>query len=130
MPTLGFHHIGLAVADLTASAKFFTECLGWKIAREVPSYPAIFVTNGKAFLTLWQTDAGAAPFDRRANVGLHHLAIAVDSQEALDRVFQAARDYPGVRVEFGPEPLGGGPNKHCMLYEPSGVRVEFVWMAG
>jgi lactoylglutathione lyase len=32
-----------------------------------------------------------------------------------------------VRVEFAPELLRGGPAKHCMLYEPSGIRVEFIW---
>ena len=127
METLGFHHLGLAVSDLRATAKFFTDGLGWSVAREVPEYPAIFVTNGNAFVTLWQTDAGASRFDRRKNVGLHHFALRVPSEAALDAVFARASSHPGVRVEFAPELLRGGPAKHCMIYEPSGIRVEFIW---
>jgi hypothetical protein len=37
---------------------------------------------------------------------------------------------PGVRIEFGPEPLRGGPMMHMMCYEPSGIRVEFIVPAG
>ena len=45
MKTLGVHHVGLAVSDVQASAQFFTQCLGWTVAREIPSYPAIFAKN-------------------------------------------------------------------------------------
>lgn len=127
MDTLAIHHLGLAVSDLPASAKFFTDCLGWSVAREVPEYPAIFVTNGSAFVTLWQTENIATPFDRKKNIGLHHFAIKVSSAQALDQVFEKAAAHPGVRVEFAPELLRGGPAKHCMLFEPSGIRVEFIW---
>jgi catechol 2,3-dioxygenase-like lactoylglutathione lyase family enzyme len=127
MDTLGIHHLGLAVSNLPATAKFFTEGLGWSVAREVPEYPAIFVTNGTAFVTLWQTESGATRFDRRKNVGLHHFALRVTSEDALQAVFEKASAHPGVRVEFAPELLRGGPAKHCMLYEPSGIRIELIW---
>jgi len=127
MEPLGIHHLGLAVSDLQATAKFFTGALGWSVARELPEYPAIFVTNGNAFITLWQTEKAASAFDRRKNVGLHHVALRVPSLEALDAVFEKASAHPGVRVEFAPELLRGGPAKHCMLYEPSGLRLEFIW---
>jgi len=127
MEMLGIHHLGLAVSDLRATAKFFTDGLGWSVAREVPEYPAIFVTNGQAFVTLWQTEDGARRFDRRKNVGLHHFALRVASEAALDAVFAKAAAHPGVRVEFAPELLRGGPAKHCMIYEPSGIRMEFIW---
>jgi lactoylglutathione lyase len=129
MDTLGIHHLGLAVSDLQATAMFFTDGLGWSVARELPEYPAIFVTNGNAFVTLWQTEKTASAFDRRKNVGLHHLALRVSTAEALDTVFEKAAAHPGVRVEFAPELLRGGPAKHCMLYEPSGIRIEFIWAA-
>jgi catechol 2,3-dioxygenase-like lactoylglutathione lyase family enzyme len=127
MDTLGIHHLGLAVSNLQATAKFFTEALGWSVAREVPEYPAIFVTNGNAFVTLWQSEKGATAFDRKTNVGLHHFALRVASEDALDAVFKKVSQHRGVRVEFAPELLRGGPAKHCMLYEPSGIRVEFIW---
>jgi len=127
MSTLGIHHLGLAVSNLRATAAFFTECLGWKVAKEVPAYPAIFVTNGTTFLTLWQTGPDAVPFDRKANVGLHHFALRVTSEAELDALFAKVSGHPGVVVDFAPEQLGPGPAKHCMVFEPSGIRVEFVW---
>lgn len=127
METLGLHHLGLAVSNLQTSAAFFTDCLGWSVARDVPEYPAIFVTNGNAFITLWQTEEGPQQFDRRRNVGLHHFAIRVTSETALDEVFKRVSSYPGVVAEFAPEFLRGGPARHCMVFEPSGIRVEFIW---
>ena len=127
METLGLHHLGLAVSNLHASAAFFTDCLGWSVAREVSEYPAIFVTNGNAFVTLWQTDENPQQFDRRRNVGLHHFAVKVSSEAALNEIFKRASSHPGVVAEFSPEFLRSGPAKHCMLFEPSGIRVEFIW---
>ena len=127
METLGLHHLGLAVSNLRASAAFFTDCLGWSVAKEVPAYPAIYVTNGSVFLTLWQTDSNPQPFDRRRNVGLHHFAIKVSSEDALHEIFKRASAHPGVVTEFSPGLLGNGPAKHCMVFEPSGIRVEFIW---
>ena len=36
MGTAGIHHVGLAVADLDTTTRFFTDGLGWKLVREVP----------------------------------------------------------------------------------------------
>ena len=127
MDIQGIHHLGLAVSNLKASAEFFTQLLGWTIAKEKPDYPAIFVTNGHAFITLWQTEDGAAIFNRRKNVGLHHFALKVATEAELNEIFFRASNFPGVNVEFAPELVGAGPAKHCMLYEPSGIRIEFFW---
>ncbi|MCK9517382.1 MAG: VOC family protein [Ottowia sp.] len=127
MATAGVHHFGLSVSQLDATAAFFTDCLGWKLAREVPQYPAKFVTDGRAVVTLWQTEAGAAPFDRRKHVGLHHMAIQVDSAAELASLFEQVQAWPGVSVEFAPQPLGAGLARHCMFFEPSGLRMELIW---
>ena len=127
MSTLDIHHLGLAVRHLDATTRFFVEVLGFSVVREVPEYPARFVSNGKSFLTLWQTEADAADFNRRKAVGLHHFALAVESTQALTELFEKARQFPGVRVEFSPEALGTSGARHCMLFEPSGVRLELIW---
>lgn len=127
MATLGLHHLGLAVADLDQTTTFFIDCLGWKLVREVPEYPAKFVTDGHSFLTLWQASAGAEPFDRHTNVGLHHFALAVDSAHALEDLFAKVSKYPDVHVEFAPQAMGTGPARHCMFAEPGGIRMELVW---
>ncbi len=127
METTGIAHLGLAVAKLDETAAFFIDCLGWNLAREVPEYPAKFVTNGNAFLTLWQTDADAIPFDRKANVGLHHVAIRVTNESDLEPLFKKTSTFAGVNIYFAPVSLGDGPAKHFMVFEPSGIRVEFIW---
>lgn len=127
MAILGIHHLGLSVSNLEQTAAFFTDCLGWKVARDVPNYPARFVTDGTNFFTLWQTDKSATPFDRRKNIGLHHVALRVSDEQALNALFEKIQRHPGVKVEFAPQLLGAGPAKHCMFCEPGGIRMEFIW---
>lgn len=127
--TQGVHHLGLTVSCLEASAGFFTGALGWQEVRRVPEYPAIFVSDGTMMVTLWQAgEAGSVqPFDHRQNVGLHHVAFRVASRAALHAVFERVQ-ASGARIEFAPERLRDGPLMHMMCYEPSGIRVEFIWV--
>jgi lactoylglutathione lyase len=127
--TIGIDHVGLTVSDLESSTRFFVECLGWKVVGENPSYPAKFVSDGVLRLTLWQLDTsgGYVHFDRRKNVGLHHLALKVVDRAALDAVYARVSAWPGVEVEFAPEPIQNGPRMHCMVREPGGVRLEFTY---
>ena len=127
--TYGVDHVGLSVRDLVNTQKFFCDCLGWRVVGERPAYPAVFVSDGHDIVTLWQVESPgkAIPFDRRANVGLHHLALAVVDQAGLDTLYERVSNWPGVVVEFGPEPLGAGPKIHFIVREPSGVRIEFAF---
>lgn len=127
MSTQNIHHLGLAVADLPSTTGFFTEVLGFKVVRELPDYPARFISNGHAFLTLWQTEPEALAFNRRSQVGLHHFALTVGTEAELRSLFARASDYPGVVVDFAPEPLGDSGAIHSMLFEPGGIRLELVW---
>ena len=125
--TVGVHHVGLAVRDVEQSSRFFRECLGWRVVGAKPDYPAMFVSDGHILLTLWQVEAPdhCVSFNRRQNVGLHHLALKVADRAALDTLYARVAAWPGVSVEFPPEPLGSGPVTHCMINEPGGIRIEF-----
>jgi hypothetical protein len=57
------------------------------------------------------------------------LALKVADLDGLKALFARVSTGPGVVVEFAPEPLGEGPKTHCMIYEPSGLRIEFVCLA-
>lgn len=127
MSTLNIHHLGLAVKDLESTVAFFTEVLGFKVVREKPDYPAKFVSNGHAFITLWQTEPGASEFNRRTAIGLHHFALRVESEADLDEMYEKALAFPGVESDFKPEPLGDTGAKHAMLFEPGGIRIELIW---
>ena len=125
--TAGAHHVGLTVPELEVAVRFFEEGLGFEKVGEVADYPAAFLSDGSVMITLWQAEEGsdAVPFDRRRNVGLHHLAITVAENrlEALHKRLGARKD---VDVVFAPEPLGGGPTLHMMTRIPGGIRVEFI----
>jgi len=127
--TRGLSHVGLTVSDLDASVAFFTDTLDWRLVGGFPDYPSKFVTDGEIFLTLWQaTDPEKAiPFNRKTNVGLHHLALTVISREALDTLHARFLDVEDVVIEFSPEPNRGGPTIHMMIREPSGNRIEFAY---
>jgi catechol 2,3-dioxygenase-like lactoylglutathione lyase family enzyme len=125
--TQGIDHVGLTVPDLNVTRDFFIQCLGWTLVGERPSYPAAFVSDGHVLLTLWQATNPdrRVEFDRKTNVGLHHLALRVGSEEALNEIFARVSGWPGVVAEFAPENLGEGPKRHTMVYEPGGIRLEF-----
>jgi catechol 2,3-dioxygenase-like lactoylglutathione lyase family enzyme len=128
--TDGIDHVGLTVRNLEATRRFFCECLGWRVVGERPSYPAVFVSDGRLMVTLWQAAAPdtAIGFDRRNNIGLHHLALKVADIDGLNALFARVAEWPGVVVEFAPEKLGQGPKMHCMVLEPSGIRIEFAYL--
>ncbi|WP_395373687.1 VOC family protein [Marinicella sp. W31] len=123
----GLDHLGLSVSDLSASETFFTKALGFSVAGRDADYPAAFLSNGDIFITLWQTKAeSTVPFNRKNNVGLHHLALQVSSLEKLHGLHQSLENYEGVKIEFAPELSYGGPAMHMMLREPSGNRIELI----
>jgi len=127
--TRGVHHVGLAVPDIEAARSFFCEALGYKTIGGNPAYPSHFVSDGTTLITLWQIaePARATPFDRKRNIGLHHLAIGVTDHAALDTVFARVSDWPGASIEFAPCALSEGSKvRHFMCTIPGGVRVEFA----
>ncbi len=127
--TLGLNHLGLAVRDLDETTGFLVGALGWEEIARDDSYPRNSVTDGSLRLTLWQVDQtkDIVPFDRKTNVGLHHLVLQVASDSDLERLSKTVKDWPGVVIEFMPEPVGDGPRKHMMFAEPGGLRLELIW---
>lgn len=125
--TRGAHHIGLTVPNLDKTRNFFLETLGYDQVGEVPDYPACFLSDGTLMITLWQATnpANAVPFDRKNVIGLHHLALQVDSDK-LDSLYEKLNRTDDVDIEFSPEPLGDLPVRHMMVNIPGGIRVEFL----
>jgi catechol 2,3-dioxygenase-like lactoylglutathione lyase family enzyme len=127
--TTGAHHVGLAVPDLEAATNFFCVTLGYAEVGGNPAYPSKFVSDGSTLITLWQVavPASATPFDRKANIGLHHLALGVADAAALNIVYERVKAHPGARVEFAPEPIReGSATRHFICAMPGGIRIEFA----
>ena len=126
--TTRIDHVGLTVGDLKKSVDFFTGPLGWSVYGGNDAYPASYVTDGTAKITLWQAQTSKPRrFDRHKNIGLHHLALAVSDRKQLFAIFDRASEWPGVSVEFAPEPSGSGPKWHFMVTEPGGCRIEICF---
>jgi catechol 2,3-dioxygenase-like lactoylglutathione lyase family enzyme len=126
--TQGVHHVGLTVPELGVARSFFVEGLGFEQVGEVPDYPAVFLSDGSAMITLWQAEdpASAIPFDRRRVIGLHHLALSVADPAALQVLHDELARRDDVDIEFAPESLGGGPSQHLMCRIPGNIRLEVI----
>lgn len=55
------------------------------------------------------------------------MAFNVENEDDLNKIQQRLVDN-GITIEFAPEEIGHGPAKHMMCYEPSVIRVEFIWL--
>ncbi len=127
--TTGLDHLGLTVKNLDQTTAFFVDVLGWEEKSRDPGYPRNSVTDGNMRLTLWQVDHSGhvTSFDRRANIGLHHVALSVASEAQLMELSRRIAAWPGIEIEFMPELVGDGPRKHMMFAEPGGLRLELIW---
>lgn len=126
--TSGIHHLGLTVVDVHTTANFFCDTLGFSKVGGEPGYPAIFVSDGTATLTLWQASqpASVRSFDRKNAVGLHHLALRISDRETLEGLHRQLAEDDAVQVEFSPQPIGSSGNLHFICSIPGGLRLEFV----
>ncbi|MBH0025749.1 VOC family protein [Pseudoalteromonas sp. SWN29] len=124
----GVDHLGLTVSNLDSSKVFFTDVLGFKVLGNDPTYPAYFLSNNKITITLWRVknDDKRVEFNRADNVGLHHLALSVESIKKLSELHEHLKMQNNIIIEFAPENLGKGPTQHMMIREPSGNRIEFI----
>ena len=124
----GIDHLGLTVSDLNSSKAFFTDVLGFKVLGNDPTYPAYFLSNKKTTITLWRikNNEKRVEFNRAENVGLHHLALSVESIKKLSELHEHLKMQNNIIIEFAPENLGSGPTQHMMIREPSGNRIEFI----
>lgn len=126
--TQGIHQVGLTVPDLEAARDFFVDVLKFEQVHEVPSYPAVFVSDGTIMITLWRTSdpESATAFDRKNNIGLHHFALKVDSLNTLKSTYKTLKETKGVTIEFSPEPIGDSQTQHMMFCIPGGIRMELI----
>lgn len=90
-------------------------------------YPAIFVRDDALTITLWKTQTDEPiTFNRKTNVGLHHLALRVENKVDLFRLVDLLKANQ-IEIEFEPTLIREGPSMHMMCYEPSGIRIEFYY---
>ena len=131
-PLRGIHHLGLAVEDLEAAARFYNDSFGAQTGDpetvEDQGIIAMMLTVGDSRLELLQPTGPDTPVGRflaRRGPGVHHVAYAVDDVEvALQRL---ARD--GAELVDTQPRVGAGGARVAFAHHPSnafGVLTELV----
>jgi catechol 2,3-dioxygenase-like lactoylglutathione lyase family enzyme len=124
--TAGLSHIALRVRDLKRAKEFYTQALGFPVVLETEDL--VLVNAGGALLGLRGGAAQTAPDDRfdPYRVGLDHVALAVDSTDAL-RGLKSQLDGADIRNNgVEPDPLTGGT--YISFYDPDGIAWELYAM--
>src|SRR3989304_4396139 len=84
------HHVGIAVRDMAAALRFYSEALGLPVVKEgdAPARGArvTLIAVGGSYLELIQPVTDGSPFARHIEErgeGLHHVALRTDDVDAL-----------------------------------------------
>jgi glyoxylase I family protein len=125
-------HLDLVVTSLEESLAFYRGLLGplgW--VRESPivgerGERVVYLGRmGQAGSISLREAQSETPHDRYA-VGIHHLAIRVDSREAVDERAAWLRAQ-GAEIESGPREYDYVPGYYAVFFrDPSGIKLEIV----
>lgn len=134
-------HIDLVVSDLERSLAFYRELLaplGWTHVSRIEGERGedVFHIGGEppgrpitVSLRAAQSDAHALPYDRYA-VGIHHLAIAAPSREAVDERHRWLVSR-GASIESEPREYAYTDGYYALFcYDPDGLKLELVHKPG
>lgn len=118
------NHIGIAVADIDESLKFWRDALGIELSHieDVPSQKAkvAFLPVGESEVELVNPttdDSGVAKFIAERGGGMHHLCIEVDDiegvianlkEKGVRMIDETPKELPGRKMAFvHPKSAGG-----------------------
>lgn len=143
--TLGeVHHIGLTVADIERSIRFYRDILGMILVRRRPNVDADYVAQQTGYpgvelsvasfkvapdsaqsleLVQYLTHAGEVGEMASNRPGASHLCLQVDDFQACYESLRAQ----GVRFKSAPVAITAGPNEGGLvayLYDPDGYQLE------
>jgi len=116
-------HFSIAVSDLDASRKFYTEILGLTLVQAAPTAGMVFLRAGNDHVILAQSDA---PLQREAKDSRRaHHAFKVDPDRYEDaKAFLASK---GVEVfEEEDRQKGVFVGRQFYIHDPDGAVIEFT----
>ena len=113
-------HLVLNVRDLKASTKFYTETLGFDVAREYGDN-MMFLTCGKIHhdVALFQAAPDAAPVTP-GGLGLNHMALQVEDWDMLREYYHRLNDL-GVKID---NTRDHGMTRSIYFKDPDGNGIE------
>jgi catechol 2,3-dioxygenase-like lactoylglutathione lyase family enzyme len=116
-------HFSIAVSDLDASRKFYTEILGLKLVQDAPAIGMVFLRAGEDHVILARSDAPLARNPKDSRRAHHAFKVDADKYEAA-KVFLAAK---GVEVfEEEDRKRGVFVGRQFYIHDPDGAVIEFT----
>ncbi|HEX3226218.1 MAG TPA: VOC family protein [Gaiellaceae bacterium] len=129
---MGIHHIDLVVSSIERSLPFYRELLGplgWHGISEVEGErgETIWYLSGRdCSIGLREAQTRDEPEVDRYRIGLHHLAIEVQSRAAVDERAAWLRTN-GALLESEPQEYTYSPGYYAVFfYDPDGLKLEFL----
>ncbi|MGD8415797.1 MAG: VOC family protein [Pseudomonadales bacterium] len=126
------HHIDLTVSDLERSVGFYETVLselGFQRSEMYSGGAPCWISGqipGAVFSIAIKRARDASPHNRYAP-GLHHLAFAADSREAVDR-FHGFLVRKGIEVLDAPAEYDYTPGYYAVFFsDPDGIKLELVY---
>ena len=110
-------HVALAVNNLEACEKFYN-LLGMETELKTADY--IYLTKNGDNLSLHKVSHAFIEHQR-----LEHIGFAVDSIEAVDKLYQAAQQHK-LMIISEPKTFGIG-TRSFSAQDPDGIEVEFTY---
>lgn len=133
----GIHHVSITVNDFERSRAFYTklfELLGGQVVMDVIGAPhkhegcrMMLLVTPTFGLGVWEAapEHRARTFDRYS-VGLHHVAIAMESRAAIDAVYRRLV-ADGVEILDAPAEYPYSPGYYAVFFtDPDGIKLELV----
>jgi lactoylglutathione lyase len=119
-------HVGVWVRDIDAVAAFYARWFGATIGRRYENprkgFASRFLELGGGARLELMTRIDVTESAPRVQLGLAHVAIALDGEAAVDALATALR-AAGVSIDDGPRRTGDGYYE-CVVRDPEGNRVE------
>ena len=128
---MGIHHIDLVVSSIERSLPFYRELLGplgWHGISEVEGErgETIWYLSGRDCSIGLREAQTHEPAVDRYRVGLHHLAIEVQSRAAVDERAAWLREN-GALLESEPQEYTYSPGYYAVFfYDPDGLKLEIL----
>lgn len=127
----GVDHLDLVVSELDRSLGFYRgllEPLGYTRAVEIVGERGerVVYLDGQGVISVSLRQAQTPGRHDRYRVGIHHLAFAAPSRQAVDERLEWVREH-GAEIESAPREYAYTPGYYAgFFYDPDGMKLEIV----